>query len=239
MAGEFTDKVVVITGATGGVGSIVTKRFVEEGAKVVMWGHNRQSMEKLAHELHDDTQVQLVKVDVTSEESVTAAVNETCEHFDKIDTLLHIAGGFAMPGAVHEGHVDVWNKLIALNATAVYITCGKVAANMLENKVQGSITVVAARGAQKGSKHAAAYSASKAAAIRIVESMSEELKDEGIRVNAISPSTIDTPANRDEMGSENAMKWVSPEEIADTLLFLSSERASAITGANVAMNKRV
>lgn len=238
MTGEFTGKVVVITGATGGVGSVVTRRFAEEGATLALWERNIEKMQALIDEMDDTVDATPVTVDLTDEVSVAAAIEKTIEIYGKIDVLLHIAGGFAMPGPVHEGHLETWHKLMALNATALYITCGKVAASMLEKGVSGSITAIAARGGLKGGKNNAIYAASKSAALRIIESMSEELKDQGIRVNAISPSIIDTPQNRAAMGEANAAKWVTPDEIAETLLFLSSARASAITGANIEVYKR-
>lgn len=237
MSQTFQDQVVVITGGAGGVGSVVTRHFAGLGAKIALWELHADRAQSLLDDL-DGTDGLAVEVDLTQADSVDAALAKTVEHFGPVHTLLHIAGGFAMPGPVHAGHLDTWHKLIALNATALYITCGKVAAHMLENGTHGTITAVAARGGLKGGKHSAAYAASKAAALRIIESMSEELKHEGIRVNAISPSIIDTPANRDAMGDANAEKWVTPQEIANTMAFLASDAASAITGANVEIYKR-
>lgn len=238
MAGEFEGKVFVITGAAGGVGTIVTQKVAETGAKLALWDHAQGKLDDLQGKLGDSVETLPIALDLTVEDEVASAVTQTVAHFGQIDHLLHIAGGFAMPGSVHEGHLDVWNRMIALNATALYITCGQVAKSMLDKGVNGTLTVVAARSGLKGSKSGAAYTASKAAALRVMESMSEELKHQGIRVNAISPSTIDTPANRAAMGDDNAPKWVTPEEIANTMLFLASEKASAITGANVEVYKR-
>lgn len=234
---EFNGKVFVITGAAGGVGTIVTQQVAATGAKLALWDHAQDKLNDLKTKLPDSTACVTVAADLTDEQAVADAVSQTVAAFGQIDHLLHIAGGFAMPGPVHEGHLDTWHKMIARNATATYLTCGTVAKHMLDRK-SGTITLVAARGGLKGGKNAAAYAASKAAALRIMESMSEELKHEGIRVNAISPSTIDTPANRDAMGDANASKWVTPQEIADTMLFLASSKASAITGANVEVYKR-
>ena len=235
---DFNGKVFVITGAAGGVGSGVTQEVAKTGAKLALWDHAEEKLKRLQSELPDGVECLIVPLDLTNEEEVDSAVTKTVEKFGQIDHLLHIAGGFTMPGPVHEGHLDKWHFMMGLNATATYITCGKVAKSMLDKGVKGSITAVAAKGGKQGGKNSAIYSASKAAAMRILESMAAELKGE-IRVNAILPSTIDTPANRKAMGEENAHKWVTPKEMADTLLFLASDEASGITGANIEIYGRV
>jgi NAD(P)-dependent dehydrogenase (short-subunit alcohol dehydrogenase family) len=236
MAGELDDKVVVITGAGGGVGQIVTQQVSHTGAKLALWDRSVKPMDEIDC---GEAPVERIQVDLTEPASVASAVEATVATYGRIDALMHIAGGFAMPGPVHEGHLDVWHQQIALNATAVYLTCGAVAAHMVENEIQGSISLIAAKGGAAGGRHNAAYAASKSAALRVMESMAAELKEHRIRVNALSPSTVDTPGNRSAMGDKNAEKWVKPEEIANTLIFLASEKASAITGTNIGVFKWV
>ncbi len=234
--GELDGKVVVITGAGGGVGSVVSGMVGAAGAKLALWDHAPKSMDAL--DLGGAEVLQVV-ADITDPDSIASAVQQTADHYGRIDALMHIAGGFAMPGPVHEGHLDTWKKMLALNATGVYITCGAVAAYMVENEIQGNISLIAARGGQSGGKNSAAYAASKSAAIRVMESMAAELRDSRVRVNALSPSIVDTPANRDAMGEEKAPLWVDPAEIGNTLIFLASDKASAITGTNVGIYKWV
>ena len=174
-----------------------------------------------------------VTADLTTPDGVDKALQTTVDELGAIDSLLHIAGGFAMPGPVHEGHFETWQKMMTLNATAVYLTCGKVAKHMVDSGTAGSISLIAAKGGKQGGKNSAAYSASKSAALRVMESMAAELKEHRIRVNAISPSIVDTEPNRQAMGADKADQWVKPSEIADTLLYLASDKASAVTGANV------
>jgi NAD(P)-dependent dehydrogenase (short-subunit alcohol dehydrogenase family) len=234
--GELDSKVIVITGASGGVGSVVSRMVGAAGAKLALWDRSAEPMEDVDC---GDAEVIRVVADITDPESVSAAVHKTADHYGRIDALMHIAGGFAMPGPVHEGHLDVWQKMMALNATGVYITAGAVAEYMVQQGIQGSISIIAARGAQAGGKHSAAYAASKSAAVRVMESMAAELREARVRVNALSPSIVDTPANRDAMGEEKADLWVAPAEIANTLIFLASDKASAITGTNVGIYKWV
>ncbi|MFZ4815965.1 MAG: SDR family oxidoreductase [Phototrophicaceae bacterium] len=236
--GEYSNKVVVITGAAGGLGKVVARRFAEADAKLSLWDLSLDHLNPLVEAVGQANALGLA-VNITDEASVDAAIAATVARFGQIDVLLHIAGGFAMPGPVHEGHLDVWHNMIALNATATYIVCGKVAAQMVAMGVKGALVAVSAKPALKGTKNSAAYSASKDAVIRIVEAMADELRDARIRINCILPSIIDTPANRSSMGEQNAEKWVKPEEIAETLLFLASDRASAITGTKLEVYKWV
>lgn len=229
----INEQVIVITGAAGAVGSVVARSAAQAGAKLALWDHSEERLATLKQDLPADTTLITVVADLTTQEGVQKAVEQTVDQFGSIHALMHIAGGFAMPGPVHEGHFDAWQRMIALNATAVYLTCGQVARHMVENNIQGTISLIAAKGAKAGGPSSAAYAGSKAAALRVMESMAAELKEHRIRVNALSPSIVDTQANREAMGTENANKWVKPEEIANTLLFLASDQASAITGANI------
>ncbi|GAB1422188.1 SDR family NAD(P)-dependent oxidoreductase [Anaerolineales bacterium] len=238
MAGEYDSKVVIVTGAAGGLGSIVSRRFAAEGAKLALWDIHEDRLKVLADSIgKSDTLIH--SIDLTSAREVEAALQKVIAQHGRVDVLLHIAGGFAMPGPVHEGHLDSWEKMMALNATATYIVCGKVAGLMVQKHIQGAIVAVSAKPGLKANKNMVGYSASKSAVMRIVEGMAEELKEHRIRINCILPSVIDTPANRRDMGEENAEKWVKPEEIADIMLFLAGERASAITGAKLEVFKWV
>jgi NAD(P)-dependent dehydrogenase (short-subunit alcohol dehydrogenase family) len=225
MAGEFAGKVVMITGASGNVGSAVAQRFGDAGAKLALIERSKpgETPEK------SDTRL-TVNGDVTDPASMDAAVEAIVAHFGRIDVLVHTVGGYAAGKPVHEAGLEVWDKMMNLNARSVYVTGASVARYMVENGVKGSIVVVLARSGLKGSTNHAAYTASKAAAQRVMESMAAELIDKGIRVNAILPSSIDTPANRQSMPNADFSKWVTPEHVADAIAFLASDQASAITG---------
>ena len=229
----LNEQVIVITGAAGSVGSVVTQSVAKTGATLALWDYDEGGLAALQQQLPDDATALSVVADLTTPEGVDKALKQTTDELGKINALMHIAGGFAMPGPVHEGHFETWQKLMTLNATAVYLTCGKVAKHMLDSGTAGSISLIAAKGGKAGGKNSAAYAASKSAALRVMESMAAELKEHRIRVNALSPSIIDTEPNREAMGADKADQWVKPEEIAETLIFLASDKASAITGANV------
>jgi NAD(P)-dependent dehydrogenase (short-subunit alcohol dehydrogenase family) len=234
MTGEFEGKIVMVTGANGGLGRAVAQRFYEAGASLAL-------IERQASPLPaggDAEKWLSVSADVTDKASVQAAVDQIVAHFGRIDVLVHTVGGYAAGKAVHEVDLDIWDRMMRLNALSAYITAGTVAAHMIQQQVHGKIVVVLARHAFEGQRNHSAYAASKAATQRIIESMAKELADHFITVNGVVPGTIDTPANRADMPNANFEKWVKPEEIADVILFLSSPRSSATSGDSITVYGR-
>lgn len=229
MADEFANKVVMVTGANGNVGQAVARRFAQEGAKVVLVGRKASELEDLAKELDGMVGV----ADVTDPISVEALVKQVEGSYYRIDVLAHTVGGFASGQPVHEAALDVFDKMMTLNARSVWVTCGQIAKHMVENNVQGRIIAVLSKNAYKGSAKSAAYSAAKAAAQRILESMAAELSSAGVTVNGVVPSMIDTPQNRASSPNADYSKWVQPEEIADAILFLASDKARSINGISM------
>jgi NAD(P)-dependent dehydrogenase (short-subunit alcohol dehydrogenase family) len=163
MTEEFAGKVVMITGAGGGLGRSVVQRFAS--AKLALVERNPDNVTQMLGELGLDAANTLtLSADVTDPTSVDAAVAQFVEHFGQIDVLVHTVGGYGAGKPVHEAGLDIWDKMMTLNARSVYVTCGSVARHMVEKGVTGRIVVVLARAALKGSTNHAAYSASKAAA---------------------------------------------------------------------------
>lgn len=239
MEAEFASKTVMVTGAAGALGRAVAARFAASGAKLVLLERAAANLDSLISELALAAERCLgVSADATDPASVDAALGQAAVHFGQVDVLVHTVGGYSAGQPVHQAGLDVWEQMIALNARSVYVTCGAVARHMVERGVAGSIVVVLARAALKGVKNQAAYTASKAAAQRVVESMAAELLDYGIRVNAVMPSTIDTPANRAAMPNADFSRWVPPAQIADVILFLASAAAAPISGDSVAVYGR-
>jgi NAD(P)-dependent dehydrogenase (short-subunit alcohol dehydrogenase family) len=228
---QFEGKVVVVTGASGNLGQAAVRAFAGEGASIVLVGRSADELNKLIGE--DSSRYFACPADVGDPASVDALVQQVEQRFGRIDVLAHTVGGFASGQPVHEAGVDVWDKMMNLNAKTVYVTCGRVAKHMVDKGVYGKIVAILSKHTYAGSANAAAYSASKAAAQRVVESMAAELGKNGINVNAIVPSMIDTPQNRAASPNADYSKWVQPEEIAQTILYLCSDAAHSINGASV------
>lgn len=238
--GQFTGKTVMITGAAGAIGGGVVEKFAAEGANLVLVDHSEGKLQQRVEAWGDALGNHLiVAADLGKPEDVDRAVHRAEEAFGQIDVLAHIAGGFAMGDPVHEADINVFEKMMYLNARLTFLTCGRVAKHMVEKGVQGCIVGITARPAQGAAPRMAAYAASKAAAQRILESMAKELMEQNIRVNGLAPSVVDTPANRDDMPNADFSKWVTPAQIADTIAFLASDAASAISGQNIGIYNKV
>lgn len=230
---DFTDQVVMITGAAGSLGRATTHTFHDAGARVAVVDRERQVVnEVFAGEIPEGDYCFYVAADLTEQPSVTSAVERIIERFGRIDVLCNIAGGFYSGKPVHETPLGRWDFMMNLNARSVFLVNQAVIPYMLTRQ-HGKIINVAARAGLKGAANMAAYTASKSAVIRLTESMAAELKSQNINVNCILPGTIDTPQNREAMPNANFDKWVAPEAMADVFMFLASDAARAIHGAAV------
>ena len=237
--GQFDGKVVMVTGAAGNLARGVLMRFAQAGAKLVLVDVRQEWLDGAVQALQGVLGEYLVLVgDIGKPEAMDALIAQAAEKFGQIDVLLHTAGGFAMGTPVHESDFEVYERMMYLNAQLTWVACGRVAKHMVDKGVKGSIIAVLARSGLKGAKHMAAYTASKAAAERIIQSMAAEVLEYGIRVNGVMPSTIDTPANRRDMPNADFTKWVSPAQIADVMAFLASDAASAISGDSISVYNR-
>ena len=230
---DFSSQVVLLAGASGNLGQVVAQAFHAAGARLVLLDRAPDRLPHLFPELAGDAaHLLLGSVDITDAASVAPAVQTTLARFGRIDVLVNTVGGYRAGQPVHETSPETWDFMLNLNARAAFILSQAVAPPMLAQGA-GKIVHVAARAALAGAANAAAYSASKAALVRLVESQAEELKRANINVNCVLPGTIDTPQNRQAMPKANHSRWVAPEAIADVILFLASDAARAIHGAAV------
>jgi NAD(P)-dependent dehydrogenase (short-subunit alcohol dehydrogenase family) len=162
-------------------------------------------------------------------------MNEIRSKCGRIDALLNIAGGFTWQ-TVTEGDPAAWDKMFALNVKTALTASRAALPHLRESK--GAIVNVGAYGALKAGAGMGAYAASKQGVMKLTESMAEELKGQ-VRVNAVLPSIIDTAANRKDMPKADFSTWVQPAELAEVMLFLASDAASAVTGALIPVVGRV
>lgn len=240
MTNELNGKVIVVTGATGNVGQGVSKALANAGACLAMVDRSADHLADLIQDLGGDTECYKgFPADLGDPDAVQSLINHIIDQFTQIDGLVHTVGGFAMGEQVHEVNMDVYDKMMFLNVRMTYLVGGSFAKQMVDTLTPGSIALVLARSGQKGAKSQGAYTASKAAATRIMESMALELRDHNIRVNGVSPSLVDTPANRESMPNADFDKWVTPEQIGDLMVFLMSDESKAITGTNIEISGKV
>ena len=215
-----------MTGASGGLGPTVTRRWLEAGARVVAVGSSAASVEKLgAHE-----RLATAAFDLTTQAGAEDMVQFARSAFGAPDTLLHLAGGFDMSPTTGDDAPAIWEHMMRLNAGSAFYAFRAMVPSLRE-RGGGWLLGMSSRAAQVPGAKVAAYAASKAALNALVKSMADELRGEGIHVNAIATSTIDTPANRAAMGETFASKWVTADQIADATLYLCSPQASAVNGA--------
>jgi NAD(P)-dependent dehydrogenase (short-subunit alcohol dehydrogenase family) len=230
---NLADRVVVVAGSAGNLGQAVARAFHAAGANLVLLDRAPDSLPKLFPELADSPDhLLLVSVDAMDVESVKRAMDAAVERFGRIDVLANTVGGWRGGKATHETSLETWDLMLNLNARTAFILSRAVVPHMLE-QASGKIIHTAARAGLQGAARGAAYSASKGAVVRLVESMAAELVHAGITVNCVLPGTIDTPQNRKAMPKADHSRWVPPEAIADVILFLASDAAWPVNGAAV------
>ena len=223
-------KVVVVTGALGALGGVVAEVALSRGARVAGIDHAPSRIAASANRL------ELGGVDLTDPAQAKKAIDTVAAHFGRLDGLLNIAGGFAFE-TVAEGDTATWQRMYALNVLTARNASRSAIPHLIASPA-GRIVNVGAMGALQAGSGMGPYAASKAGVHRLTEALAAEWKGR-ITVNAVLPSTIDSAANRASMPKSDFAKWVTPHELADVMLFLASDAASAVTGALVPVSGRV
>ncbi len=218
----------VVCGASGGLGPAVVQALAVDHARVVGVASPRQSMKSL-EEISPSTQWE--RVDLADPDSVEALWKRLDGMPGSVDTVVNVTGGFSGGTVIKSAPADVLHML-QLNLHTTWWSC-RAAATRMSSVGRGAIVNVGSRSALVGGDGAAAYAVAKAAVIRLTEVLAEELKNTGVRVNAVVPAVIDTPANRSWMKPDDLAKAVTPQAIADVIAFLCSAQASVISGAAV------
>ena len=207
-------RVVVITGATGGLGSAVAEAFKAVGDQVI--GVSRSSGD--------------FQADLTRPEQADALVKHVVELHGRLDVLVHTTGGFDSGGSVAETGLDVWQRMMDMNFQAALHTIRAVLPVLRSG---GRIIAVGSRAGVQLAAGLGAYSVSKAALNALVQTVALEVTDLGITANVVLPSTIDTSANRSSRPAEQGARWVTPQSIAGVILWLASDAAADVNGALV------
>ncbi len=229
---QFTDQVVIVTGAAGGLGRAVCEYFFSRGAKVAYIDYSLDLLQKTFPDCQDNPKKLYLATDLTDRQDCWESIQHVIKCWGRIDVLANIAGGFIMGEAVHETTDKTWDFLFDLNARSILHTSAATVPVMLQQGL-GKIINVSAGAAQKGLAQMGAYIASKSAVLRLTESMAMELREKHINVNCILPAIIDTERNRQDMPKEDHSRWVKPAKIAQIIGFLASDAADAIHGAGI------
>jgi NAD(P)-dependent dehydrogenase (short-subunit alcohol dehydrogenase family) len=223
-------KIIVVTGASGALGKVVAEMALTRGARVAGVDHATSQIAATAD------RIELGGVDLSDAAQAKKAIDAAAAHFGRLDALINIAGGFAFE-AVAEGDPRTWQRMYALNVLTA-LNASRSAIPHLAGSGAARIVNVGAMGALQAGAGMGPYAASKAAVHRLTEALAAEWKGK-ITVNAVLPSIIDTPANRASMPTADFEKWVTPQELAEVMLFLLSDAASAVTGVLLPVNGRV
>jgi NAD(P)-dependent dehydrogenase (short-subunit alcohol dehydrogenase family) len=230
---RFKDKSVLVAGGTGGLGRAVSLAFLKESAKVTVT--YRRSDEFDALKKAADARASSLEgqqLDVTDESAVRRFIESVASKSGRIDVLVNAVGAYAGGMPLWETDPKVFDQMLTLNVRSGFVLSRAVVPVMLKQGT-GAIANVASQAAVNHSAGAAAYAASKAAAVAMIDCLAADLKGTAVRANSILPSIIDTEVNRKAMPGADFTKWPKPDEIARVILFLCSDDAKLIHGAAV------
>ncbi|AZZ79856.1 oxidoreductase [Gordonia alkanivorans] len=220
---------VIVSGGTGGLGSAVTRKLLDDGWRVVVpW-----VVEAELSRLPDSDRLVALQADLFDESSVAEVVAAAAgDPSAPVKAVVNLVGGFAMGERVDATPVDEFERLLRLNLRPLYLLSAAAIPKLIDAG-GGSIVGVSAKAAFAPFSGAAGYITSKAAVWAFISALAAEYKDDAVRANAILPSVIDTPGNRESQPDSSRKGWVSPEAIAETVAFLVSDASAAVTGAQV------
>lgn len=224
-------KVVIITGSSGGLGTVVTKAFLEGGARVI-------GVDRSAHSRNPDhPSLSHFTVALDDSASVAQLVADVIEMYGRIDAVIHLVGGFAGGQRIDQTSDDTWEQMIGVNLRPAW-TLLRAVLPVMREACSGSIVAIGTSAALSPVPELGAYGASKAALISLVRTVAEENRSFGIRANVVSPNTMDTPANRAAMPDSDPGNWVQPANVASLLVWLVSDAGAEVNGAVIPLPGR-
>ncbi len=220
-------KIVLITGGTGALGHVVAERLLQEGCAVATSYIFEDELKRLSETFKKN--VIVMRADVTDDEDVSALFHQVLKKFGRVDILINIVGGFIPRCDVKEVKTKDWDHMMNINLRSVFL-CSREFLQALGKASYGRIISISAMPVFKPVAGRAPYAVSKAGVMMLTQILGEELKGTGVTANAIAPSILKTQANIASMPDEDASKWVGPEEIAELMLLLCSDKGSSING---------
>lgn len=230
---DFSGKVILVAGGTGGLGRAVSLAFLERGAQVAVTSRHEKEFLALKNAAADrSSRLSAFNVDVTGTEQTANLVSQLLSRSSRLDVLVNTVGGYAGGTPLWNLSPEVLEQMINLNFRATYALAKAAVPAMIAQK-SGSIVNIASKAAWDHAAGAAAYASTKAAAVALIDSLAADLIGTGVRANSVLPSIIDTAANRAAMPNADFSKWPKPEDIAQVILFLASDLARVIHGAAI------
>jgi NAD(P)-dependent dehydrogenase (short-subunit alcohol dehydrogenase family) len=230
---EFTGNVVLVAGGTGGLGLAVSLAFLNEGAElIVTYLTDRKFADLKSVAGANAARLAGRKIDVTNEGAVQQLIEGILRDNRRLDVLVNTVGGYVGGKKLWELDTEVLDRMLALNLRSGFML-SRAAAKAMLPQGKGVIVNVTAKAAVDHQAGLAAYAASKAAALALMDSLAADLKGTGVRVNSVLPSIVDTESNRKAMPNADFAKWPKPEDIARVILFLASDDAKVIHGAAI------
>jgi NAD(P)-dependent dehydrogenase (short-subunit alcohol dehydrogenase family) len=224
---DFDNRTIIVTGAAGNLGGAVAEEFAQRGANLALVDLNRAALEAAYGNWGKSL---VAPTNLLEPAQVDATIAQVAERFGRIDVLVNLAGGFRMGEPVHATEKKTWEFMLDINVRSLLNAVHAVVPHMLQQG-NGRIVNIGAYSAQKGAAQMGAYIAAKSAVIRLTETMAAELREQGINVNCVLPTIIDTPQNRAAMPKADPAKWVAPADLAKVIAFLASDAARAVHGA--------
>jgi len=228
---DFSGKVIAVTGAFGAMGAAVAATLAGFGAQVARLDHAPVPPGSSSGSLSYGG------IDLADDAAAVSAIQRIVQETGRLDGLVNIAGGFRFE-TLEQGMLETWDSQYRMNLRTA-VACCKAALPHLLKSGHGRIINIGALGALKAGAGMGAYAASKAGIAKLTEALADELKDRGTTVNALLPSTLDTPRNRLDMPTADFSRWVTPAAIGEVIAFLISDSAGAITGALIPVAGRV
>lgn len=236
---DFIDKIIVVTGAAGNLGQAVVKGFLRSNGTVCGLDHRSGRLVQFKSSKEGAGSFYAFdEIDLTDKAKMLSLAERIRSEVGVVNILVNTVGGFSMGETVYGISDETWQRMMSLNVTSFLNAAAAFVPMMIENG-GGKVIAIGAKAGLLGMANAGAYSAAKAALLRLTESMAGELKQKNIQVNSVVPGIIDTPENRKDMPNADFEKWVSPEQVTDAIMFLASSSADAISGAAVPVYGRL
>jgi NAD(P)-dependent dehydrogenase (short-subunit alcohol dehydrogenase family) len=234
--GDMRGRVAAITGASGNLGAAIARLFAAHGVKLVLLDRSAAHVTEVLGEIATSGAARVCAVNVMDEAATRAALEQAKSELGGLDALVCTVGGYKAATTVDSPWSD-WESMLDLNLKTV-VSCARAVLPTFTAQKSGAIVNVASTAASAPAPGSAAYGAAKAAVLHFTETLAAEVKDAGVRVNAVLPGTMDTPQNRSWMSQADLDKAVELSAVAEAILFLASDAARGVTGVGLTVKGR-